>query len=197
MRVTAIFLVTFLFSLTSFAQEPAIQDFSTLDTYDMPVPEREPAAKGSASAQKKAEEPPSPEIMDLNKELNQLEAKQNDKQNDDKQNDKSSSGAPSGARARKDSVIKTISDNYPELKSCYQQGLKKDASLKGKVVMGWSIDPQGKVADAEIQTSQLNNKEVEKCMTDKLSKWHFPRQARLSGNKDRMTYTFQFMSETE
>lgn len=101
------------------------------------------------------------------------------------------------AKDRKAMIMQTISDNYGELKSCYQDGLRKKSDMKGKVTMGWAMDPQGRVSGAEVQTSQLNNKQVEKCMVDRLSGWHFPRQARLQGSKDRMTYTFQFIPEKE
>jgi hypothetical protein len=106
---------------------------------------------------------------------------------------------PSGvsAKDRKAMIMQTISNNYDELKSCYHEGLRHKSDMKGKVVMGWSMDPQGRVSGAEVQTSQLNNKQVEKCMVERLSNWRFPRQAKLQGSKDRMTYTFQFVPERD
>jgi len=105
--------------------------------------------------------------------------------------------APVSAKERKAMILQTISDNYADLKSCYADGLRKNSEMKGKVVMGWSMDPQGRVSGAEVQTSQLNNKQVEKCMVDRLSNWRFPHQAKLSSSKDRMTYTFQFVPERD
>ncbi|MGZ3796424.1 MAG: AgmX/PglI C-terminal domain-containing protein [Pseudobdellovibrionaceae bacterium] len=105
--------------------------------------------------------------------------------------------APVSAKVRKEMVMKTIADNYGDLKVCFENGLKKSPEMKGKVVMGWSIDNQGHVSGVEVLTSQLNNKGVEKCMADRLANWSFPRQAKLQGNKDRMTYAFQFLSEKE
>lgn len=106
---------------------------------------------------------------------------------------------PSGvsAKDRKAMIMQTISNNYDDLKSCYHDGLRHKSDMKGKVVMGWSMDPQGRVSGAEVQTSQLNNKQVEKCMVERLSNWRFPRQAKLQGSKDRMTYTFQFVPERD
>lgn len=107
------------------------------------------------------------------------------------------STAPVSAKERKELVMRTISQNYRDLKDCYHDGLKKSSEMKGKVVMGWEMDTQGRVSGVEVQTSQLNNKQVEKCMADRLSGWRFPRQAKLQGSKDRMTYTFQFIPETD
>ncbi|HEY8271838.1 MAG TPA: AgmX/PglI C-terminal domain-containing protein [Pseudobdellovibrionaceae bacterium] len=112
-------------------------------------------------------------------------------------NNQESSAPPVSAKDRKAAVMKTISDNYEELKVCYQEGLKKNSEMKGKVVLGWSMDTQGRVSGVEVLTSQLNNKQVEKCMAEHLANWHFPRQAKLRSSKDRMTYAFQFVSEKE
>ncbi len=101
------------------------------------------------------------------------------------------------AKDRKAMILQTISNNYDELKSCYHEGLRYKSGMKGKVVMGWSMDLQGRVSRAEVHASQLNDKQVEKCMVERLSNWRFPRQAKLQGSKDRMTYTFQFLPERD
>lgn len=101
------------------------------------------------------------------------------------------------AKDRKAMIMQTISQNYPDLKTCYHDGLRRNSDMRGKVTMGWAMDPQGRVSGAEVQTSQLNNKQVEKCMVERLSNWRFPQQAKLQGSKDRMTYTFQFVPERD
>lgn len=99
-------------------------------------------------------------------------------------------------KQRKDIVLKTISENYEGLQVCYKQGLKKDPNMKGKVEMGWQLDTEGRVSGVEVQSSQLKNKEVEKCMADQMSSWRFPSQVKLkTKSKDRMSYTFQFIPQ--
>ena len=221
----SLFLIPFLFSGTSFANDSDVDSFvaevlspassqveeavpeeepaNTSSSSSSPSRRRDPATLGDFNGNKTSDTaPPSPELIDLNNEINKLDSKAAKKDGGESQGSFSSGASASGpsvsARDRKQLIMKTIADNYPELKSCYRQGLKKEAHLKeGKVVMGWNIDAQGKVAGVEIQSSQLENKEVEKCMTEQLSTWQFPRQAKLSGSKDRMTYTFQFFSERE
>ncbi|MFS4460489.1 AgmX/PglI C-terminal domain-containing protein [Bdellovibrio sp. HCB2-146] len=97
------------------------------------------------------------------------------------------------AKDRKNMVMQTISKNFSGLKSCYTQGLKQNADMKGKVVMTWDLDARGKVTRAGIEDSQLKNKNVEECMVKQFSEWHFPSQAKIAGSKDKMTYTFHFV----
>jgi len=100
------------------------------------------------------------------------------------------------AKDRKDMVIKTISRNFPELKNCYKQGLKKDAKMEGKVEMAWDLDAQGKVVAAAVDKSQLGNKEVEACLVKRFSEWYFPAQAKIKNSQGRMKYTFTFTPES-
>lgn len=134
------------------------------------------------------DEIPMPEGMDLASELDRQPAAVQDAE---------ISPSPVSAKDRKAMIMQTISQNYPDLKTCYHDGLRRNSDMKGKVVMGWTMDTQGRVSGAEVQTSQLNNKQVEKCMVERLSNWRFPRQAKLQGSKDRMTYTFQFVPEKD
>jgi len=168
-------------------QDP--EDFSP-PLVDLPVPGQPQAAPPRGRARKAASENPAPAPkLDLDDELDKLGTSS-------AAPDMSASGETgTSAKDRKAMVLQTISRNYPELKRCYNEGLKTNANMKGKVVMGWAMDAQGRVLDVQIQTSQLNNKSVEKCMVDRLSSWRFPRQAKMQGAKDRMTYTFQFIPE--
>lgn len=134
--------------------------------------------------------------VELNTELTELAAPS-------KLQESSAKGASSSSRTsvsakdRKEAVMRTISQHYPQLKQCYEQGLKKNSNLQGKVVFTWGIEDDGKVSAVEIQSSEINTKEVENCMTERLTAWRFPQDARLKSNKDRMTYTFHFISEKD
>ncbi|WP_413287966.1 AgmX/PglI C-terminal domain-containing protein [Bdellovibrio sp. HCB337] len=161
--------------------------------YEAPPVAKQPYAKSGKSSRvvsrsPASEEIPPPQGVDLGKELESLESSKSSSD---------SSAAPVSAKERKEHILRTISDNYRDLKTCYHDGLKKKSEMKGKVVMGWAMDAQGRVSGVEVQTSQLHNKDVEKCMVDRLSGWRFPRQAKLASSKDRMTYTFHFVPEKD
>lgn len=100
------------------------------------------------------------------------------------------------AKDRKNMVLSTISTNYPDLKACYNQGLKKDSDMKGKVVITWDLDAEGNVFAADVENSQLKNKGVEECLVKKFSNWQFPKHAKIQGSNSRMTYTFHFVPES-
>ncbi len=136
--------------------------------------------------------------VELSAELNELATPAKSQGAPTKSGVSSSSNRLSvSAKDRKEAVVKTISQNYPQLKQCYEQGLKKNSGLQGKVVFSWGIEDDGKVSAVEIQSSEINTKDVEKCMSERLAAWRFPQDARLKSNKDRMTYTFHFISEGE
>jgi hypothetical protein len=167
MRVTyAFLLVAILFSTTSYAGD---------DLIDMPIPDLQ--------------------VVDLEKAVESIGAKDTTDSSFKGNRDPASVPTYATAKDRKNMVLSTISANYPELKSCYHQGLKKDSEMKGKVVMTWDLDAEGKVFAADVENSQLKNKGVEECLVKKFSEWHFPKHAKIQGSNSRMTYTFHFVPE--
>lgn len=173
MRFTyAVLLVAILFSTTSFASD---------DLIDMPVPDLQ--------------------VVELEKAVESIGYKDTNKDNLDSsfKGNRAPTSIPTYASAkdRKNMVLSTISANYPELKGCYHQGLKKNSEMKGKVVMTWDLDAEGKVFAADVENSQLKNKSVEECLVKKFSEWQFPKHAKIQGSNSRMTYTFHFVPENQ
>lgn len=167
MRMTyAILLVAVFFSTTSFASD---------DLIDMPVPDLQ--------------------VVELEKAVDSIGQK--DSSEDSFKGNREPAAVPTYATAkdRKNMVLSTISANYPELKTCYHQGLKKDSDMKGKVVITWDLDAEGNVFAADVENSQLKNKSVEDCLVKKFSGWQFPKHAKIQGSTSRMTYTFHFVPE--
>ena len=167
MRMTyAFLLVAILFSTTSFASD---------DLIDMPVPDLQ--------------------IANIEKAVDSIGAKDTSESSFKGHRDPAAVPSYASAKDRKNMVLSTLSANYPELKTCYPHGLKKDAEMKGKVVITWDLDAEGKVFGAGVENSQLKNKSVEECLVKTFSEWHFPKQAKIQGSTSRMTYTFHFVPE--
>ena len=146
---------------------------------------------------------PNPEIAEIADSVNEQDVQQVLDSALDQQSSRTPASveqsAPVGevtAKERKEMVLKTISRNFPSLKSCYKAGLKKNSKMEGKVVMAWDLDAQGNVVKAEVDNSQLGNKEVEACMVKRFSEWDFPAQAKIKNSQGRMTYTFTFTPES-
>ncbi|MEJ2627710.1 MAG: AgmX/PglI C-terminal domain-containing protein [bacterium] len=80
------------------------------------------------------------------------------------------------------------------IKYCYERELRRYPSLKGKVVVRITINPQGEVVDATILSSSLNNERVERCIVARISHWKdFKSVNPQAGNVTfRQTYIFGY-----
>lgn len=169
MKMTyACLLVAILFSTTSFASD---------DLIDMPVPDLQ--------------------VVELEKAVESIGVKDTSDSSFKGHRDPAALPTYATAKDRKNMVLSTISANYPGLKGCYHQGLKKDSDMKGKVVMTWDLDAEGKVFAADVENSQLKNKSVEECLVKTFSEWQFPKHAKIQGSTSRMTYTFHFVPDNQ
>ena len=54
---------------------------------------------------------------------------------------------------------------------CYERQLKRQPNLKGKVVVRFTITPQGTVKSVEVVSSNLGNRKVEQCMISRIRRW--------------------------
>jgi TonB family protein len=71
-------------------------------------------------------------------------------------------------------IQKIIRRNMPQIKWCYQQALQKDQTLEGKVVVGFTISPAGRIIQTKIKQSTIHNMDLESCMQKKIKRWKFP-----------------------
>jgi TonB family protein len=55
---------------------------------------------------------------------------------------------------------------------CYKTRAKLQADLKGKVVVRFAIDPDGRVSDAQILESTFENPEIENCIVMRIRRWN-------------------------
>lgn len=80
------------------------------------------------------------------------------------------------------------------IKYCYERELRRYPSLKGKVVVRITVNPQGEVVDVSILSSTLNNERVERCIVARISQWKdFRSVDPKAGNVTfRQTYVFGY-----
>jgi TonB family protein len=60
------------------------------------------------------------------------------------------------------------------IQNCYEKELKRNPSLKGKVVVRFSITPQGRTTDIDIEENTLGNEAVSSCIKTVIRGWVFP-----------------------
>ena len=69
-------------------------------------------------------------------------------------------------------VICLMWSQHAELQFCYENERRKNPALSGgKIIVRFIITPPGKVRDAWMVSSTLNNAEVEPCILARLKRW--------------------------
>ncbi len=83
-----------------------------------------------------------------------------------------------------------IHAHMAEIRYCHEASLLYQPNLSGRVVVQFSIDPTGKVEKANVQSSSVNDGNLEKCIVSKLVTWKFPKPK--GGTHVTVSYPFAF-----
>lgn len=90
----------------------------------------------------------------------------------------------------KEAIRRVIISKLGELKACYNRSLNRSPGLEGKIVLEWLIGNGGRVLEARVKTTTMNNPEVEQCCVNRLKGWRFPDPP--SGQEAQVAYPFVF-----
>jgi len=72
-------------------------------------------------------------------------------------------------------VQKAMKKYLSGVKDCYERALKRNPKLSGKIVIGFEILENGKVAEFEFPTDNVKSDEVRKCIKKRSRMWRFPK----------------------
>ena len=70
-----------------------------------------------------------------------------------------------------DDVSEIVNSHNAAIQYCYQRELKRNPTLKGKLVVRFTIAPNGKVKKVDIVSSTINNPRVERCVVNRILRW--------------------------
>jgi len=70
-----------------------------------------------------------------------------------------------------DQVSEVINRHNSSIQYCYQRELKQNPDLKGKLVVRFTITPEGKVRDVKVVSSTLNSPRIERCVLLRIKRW--------------------------
>ena len=70
-----------------------------------------------------------------------------------------------------DEISEVVNRHNSSIQYCYQRELKENPDLKGKLVIRFTITPEGKIKDVKVISSTLNNTRVERCVISRISRW--------------------------
>jgi TonB family protein len=73
-----------------------------------------------------------------------------------------------------DQVGRVVRAHQGAVRACYEVEAQKDPSLRGALVVSWTIDPSGAVTSVNVLRSTLNNARVEQCVPRLVRSWRFP-----------------------
>ena len=98
------------------------------------------------------------------------------------------------AKTSKEKIRNVIRTNKDVIKSCYEDGLNRNANLKGKVILKWSIITGGFVSKNEVIANTTNDKVFGECIAEKVKTFVFPDPGEKSGI---VTFPFLFSSNQQ
>ena len=80
-----------------------------------------------------------------------------------------------GPSGDKEVIRRVIRKHIGDVKRCYEKGLLRDPSLRGRVLVNFTILADGSVGAATVATgATLTDATVQTCITDAVKSWTFP-----------------------
>ena len=72
-------------------------------------------------------------------------------------------------------IRRVIRRHLNEVRYCYQRELQTNQDLYGRLIVKFTIAPNGQVVTAGVKKSSLGNATVETCITQAVRRWLFPK----------------------
>jgi len=92
----------------------------------------------------------------------------------------------------KEVIQGVVKEHTAEIRTCYENELKNNKELAGKLDLSWTVGAEGTVTEVVAKENTLN-KAVEDCVVEAIKKWTFP--APKGGETVKVDYPFVFDSK--
>ncbi|HWZ87293.1 MAG TPA: AgmX/PglI C-terminal domain-containing protein, partial [Polyangiaceae bacterium] len=92
-----------------------------------------------------------------------------------KENGGDSNELASFGRLPPEEVQEIVRNAHQDVMKCYEDGLGRNAKLKGRVSVKFVIDIDGSVKSSTLAPSDMPDAEVSRCIVGRFAKLHFPR----------------------
>src|SRR5262249_23324251 len=89
----------------------------------------------------------------------------------------------------REALARYVRQRLKAITGCYEKELKRNPSLKGKVVIRFNIKASGRADDIEVEENSLGNDAVASCIRAVIRGWIFPFKP---GEDVSVTYPFVF-----
>ncbi len=84
-------------------------------------------------------------------------------------------GVAGGKTVSATQIKATIRQNSPQVRACYERQLKSTPSLRGKVVVAWTVGADGKVRSPRAVSNTTGNRDMLPCIRRAVKSWQFAR----------------------
>jgi hypothetical protein len=74
----------------------------------------------------------------------------------------------------REALARYVKQRLKAIQNCYEKELKRNPSLKGKVVVRFSITHSGRAGDIDVEENTLGNEAVASCIRTVIRGWIFP-----------------------
>ncbi|HVE87345.1 MAG TPA: AgmX/PglI C-terminal domain-containing protein, partial [Myxococcales bacterium] len=78
------------------------------------------------------------------------------------------------ANVDRDALARYVKARLKAIQNCYEKELKRNPSLKGKVMVRFTITRQGRTGDIDIEENTMGNEAVASCIRTVIRSWIFP-----------------------
>lgn len=96
--------------------------------------------------------------------------------------------APAGAsepavpeRLTEADVMSVVLAQKPQIIQCALEQKKQAPEVKGRLIMRWNVQPDGKTLDVACATPELCSTYIASCLTQLIQEWTFPRHQKPTG----------------
>jgi TonB family protein len=73
----------------------------------------------------------------------------------------------------RDMIRKRVRDSLPELEAVYNESIRRNPDLRGKLIVRFRIDPSGKVQRAESVEGDVRDPAFVNSVLEKIRRWNF------------------------
>jgi len=73
----------------------------------------------------------------------------------------------------RDMIRKRVRDSLPELEAVYNEAIRRNPELRGKIIVRFRIDPSGKVQRAESAEGDVRDPAFVNSVLEKIRRWNF------------------------
>jgi hypothetical protein len=77
----------------------------------------------------------------------------------------------------KGQISRVVMAHKAGVQFCYEKELQRDPKIAGKIVVNWTISPEGRVQRSSVESSSMGNSNVEGCIRGQVTRWIFPQAA--------------------